>query len=72
MKLKCDEPLSKVDFNFNVRRYIEGNAKYFFALYGVTDQEADGATISLVGDGPVDPMKPTLKAPEYLAHETKV
>jgi hypothetical protein len=29
--------------------HIEGNAKYFLALYGVTDQEAvDGATISLV------------------------
>jgi hypothetical protein len=24
LKLKCDEPLSNVAFNFNVRRYIEG------------------------------------------------
>ena len=28
--------------------HIEGNAKYFLALYGVTDRQADGATISLV------------------------
>jgi homogentisate 1,2-dioxygenase len=24
LKLKCDEPLSNVAFNFNVRRYTEG------------------------------------------------
>jgi hypothetical protein len=24
LKLKCDEPLSKVAFNFNVRRYTAG------------------------------------------------
>jgi hypothetical protein len=29
LKLKCDDPLSNVAFNFNVRRYIQPLAEYY-------------------------------------------
>jgi len=30
LKLKCDEPLSKVGCNFNLRRYTEANKTFLF------------------------------------------
>ena len=67
----CNLKLCGTDMNpdceFSV--HIRGNAKYFILLYGVTDKEADGATITLAYVPPqgravhVGPMEPTLKAP---------
>jgi hypothetical protein len=64
LKLKCDEPLSNVAFNFNVRRY------------NVDDQgvetTSEPITAHKVGRCRLIVSKPELKARQVSAIETKV
>jgi hypothetical protein len=55
LKLQCDEPLSKFAFNFNVRRHIEGNVRFFAGV------QVD-VTVYKVGWCRLPVSKPELKA----------
>ena len=50
MKLNCDEPLSNIGFNFNLRRYIEGLGSD--SKKPATETEAEAETEADVGGYP--------------------